>query len=98
LVRFYGAGAFHLPGWALDILYKCITPLRFEEATWATNSTRVAVRHRDSDYRQQMDRWHNLAAPVDEAAATAVINPAVEKWFIDNGIPYRLAADNAADE
>lgn len=87
-----------MPGWALDILYKCITPLRHEEATWATNSTRVAVRYRDSDYRQVMDRWNNLAGPVDETAATAVINPAVEKWFIDNGIPYRLAADNAADE
>lgn len=87
-----------MPSWALDILYKCITPLRHEEVTWQTNSSRVAFWTDKAGYNRQMQLWRNAASPIDELAGTAVINPAAEKWFIDNGIPYRLAADNAAAE
>lgn len=87
-----------MPQWALDILYKCIDPLRAEEATWQTNSSRMAFWASTEGYREQMQKWRNMASPIDEMAGIVVISPKHEQWFIDNSIPYRLAAENAANE
>lgn len=82
---------FYLPGWALEILYKCIDPLRAEEATWQTNAIRVGVRLRDKDYERQMNRWREASRPIREVDTAVTIDPRFEAWFKANRINYRLA-------
>jgi len=51
------------------------------------------------DYRRLTDRLSSLAAPYEpDSGLVTVATPEVAKWFEDNDIPYRLAADNAADK
>jgi hypothetical protein len=91
LARFYDTGIFYLPGWALEALYKCIDPLRAEEATWQTNATRTGTRFRNREYEQQIRRWTEAARPIRQVDTAVTIDPRFEEWFKANKINYRLA-------
>lgn len=89
LARFYDTGVFDLPGWALEILYKCIEPIRAEEATWQANAGRTG-QMLAKDYEKQLRRWQDAARPIKEVDTAVVISPAYEAWFKQNGLDYRL--------
>lgn len=91
MARFYDTGIFRLPGWALEILYKCIEPLRAEEATWQTNGARTALL-KNEEYSKQMRRWQDIARPIREIDPTVSVAPEAAAWFAANGIPHRVVS------
>lgn len=73
-------------------------PLSSEEAISTVMAVRIATASRD-DYRKLTGLLANRAAPYEPGNdLVTVATPEVAKWFEDNDIPYRLAADAAADE
>lgn len=88
MVRFYGLPEpFKMPVWWLNVLHKCIAPLRAEEEL--ARGVLVTMQTDQKGYKKSFADLKRMATPYQEPEIV-MIDPKDEKWFKDNGIPYKV--------
>lgn len=92
LVRFYNLNPkklIYLDDWIIDTLLKAIEPLRSEERVYRVNDYRISAMEGQA-YRNYAKELLRIAQPYKAKETTVTINPEQEKWFRENGIPYKI--------